>query len=294
MRGVSVVCVLHDSAADFELLLDSIDHHLPRRPELVVVDTGSADDGAQMAALRGAEVVSLPDNPGFGAANNAGIARATGDVCVLLNPDITLVDAGLERLVAAARRQDALHVPRLRHHDASVQDSAHPLPGTLRALLPAVVPPALLPERERVRAQPWRSERPRPVGWAIAAAVAARTATLRALGPFDPDAFLFYEDMDLCLRARAAGIPTILHPGVELLHTGQHATSRLGPEAIRMGARRRREVVGSRLGARALALDDLAQGLTFATRIAARRLRGSRAERERTQLRALLEARGRP
>ena len=28
-------------------------------------------------------------------------------------------------------------------------------------------------------------------------------ATLRALGPFDADAFLFYEDLDLCLRARA-------------------------------------------------------------------------------------------
>jgi len=291
MRDVTVVCVLHDSAPDLEMLLDSIDHHLTRRPQLVVVDTGSADDGPQMAGLRGAEVISLPGNPGFGAANNAGVARARGDVCVLLNPDVALVDAGLERLAAAARARDALHVPRLRSLDAEIQDSAHPLPGTLRALLPAVVPPALLPARERVRAEPWRSDRPRPVGWAIAAALAARTATLRALGPFDPSAFLFYEDMDLCLRARAAGIPTLLHPGVELLHAGQHATRRLGPEAIRMEARRRREVVRARLGPGALARDDLAQGLTFATRIAARTLQRRSAERERAQLRALLEAR---
>jgi GT2 family glycosyltransferase len=156
-----------------------------------------------------------------------------------------------------------------------------------------VAPPGLLPARERIRAEPWRSERPRPVGWAIAAAMAARTATLRALGPFDRDAFLFYEDMDLCLRARAAGVPTLLHPGVELLHAGQHATSRLGTDAISMGARRRREVVGARLGPRALALDDLAQGLTFATRTAARLLERRPSERERTQLKALLEARRR-
>lgn len=291
MRGVSVVCVLHDSGPELEILLDSIDHHLSRRPELVVVDTGSADDGPQIAALRGAEVVSLPDNPGFGAASNAGVARASGDVCLLLNPDIALVDAGLERLVAAARERDALHAPRLRSFDAVVQDSAHPVPGRLRALLPAVAPPALLPARERLRAEPWRSERPRAVGWAIAAALAARTATLRALGPFDPDAFLFYEDMDLCLRARAAGVPTLLHPGVELLHAGQHATSRLGPEVLRMGARRRRAVVGARLGPRALALDDLAQGLTFATRIAARTLERRPSTRERAQLRALRDAR---
>jgi len=291
VRGVSVVCVLRDSGPELEVLLDSIDHHLPRRPQLVVVDTGSGDDGPQMAALRGADVISLRDNPGFGAANNAGVARATGDVCLLLNPDVTLVDAGLERLVAAARAHDALHVPRLRGPDAEVQDSVHPLPGTLRAVLPAVAPPGLLPARERVRAQPWRSDRPRPVGWAIAAAVAARTATLRGLGPFDPAAFLFYEDMDLCLRARAAGVPTVLHPGVELLHAGQHSTRRLGDEAIRAGARRRREVVGARLGPRAQALDDLTQGLTFATRAASRVLERRPSARERLQLRALLQAR---
>jgi len=55
MRSVSVVCVLHDSAPDLEVLLDSIDRHLDRRPELVVVDTGSADDGPQIAALRAAQ-----------------------------------------------------------------------------------------------------------------------------------------------------------------------------------------------------------------------------------------------
>jgi hypothetical protein len=50
-------------------------------------------------------------------------------------------------------------------------------------------------------------------------------------------------------------------------------------------------VVGDRLGARALALDDLAQGLTFATRAAARALERCPAGRERTQLHALLQAR---
>jgi hypothetical protein len=61
-----------------------------------------------------------------------------------------------------------------------------------------------------------------------------------------------------------------------------------------MGARRRRQVVGARLGARAVALDDVAQGLTFATRIAARTLGRRRATRERTQLQALMQARRRP
>ena len=78
MNGVTVVCVIHDSAPELEILLDTIDHHLRRRPQLVVVDTGSSDDGPQLAALRGAEVVSLPGTPGSGPAANAGVARSTG------------------------------------------------------------------------------------------------------------------------------------------------------------------------------------------------------------------------
>ncbi|HEY6397661.1 MAG TPA: hypothetical protein VIX82_09430, partial [Solirubrobacteraceae bacterium] len=55
--------------------------------------------------------------------------------------------------------------------------------------------------------------------------------------------------------------------------------------------KRRREVVGTRLGSRARALDDGAQMLTFATRIAARRVLGRDAHREHAQLRALIHAR---
>jgi N-acetylglucosaminyl-diphospho-decaprenol L-rhamnosyltransferase len=158
--------------------------------------------------------------------------------------------------------------------------------------LPALVHPPLLPHGLRVRAEPWRSDQPRPVGWAIAACLAARTTTLRRLGPFDPDTFLFYEDLDLCLRARAAGVPTELHPDIRLRHAGAHATERrFRGEPVELLAHRRREVVSARLGRRALALDDAAQALTFATRIAARALLRRDASRERAQLHALRRAR---
>ena len=288
----TAVVVLHDSAPDLARLLDSIEANLPERPQLVVVDSGSRDAGADLARERGAEVVELAGNRGFGAASNAGVARASTDVVALLNPDVELLDAGLLDLVALARERDALLAPRLLNADGSTQRSAHPLPGRARALLPALVHPPLLPARLRVPAEPWRAQALRTVGWAIAAALVARTATLRALGPFDADAFLFYEDLDLCLRARAAGVPTEVHPEVALRHAGGHATGpAFGGEPHDLQARRRREVVAARLGRRALALDDAAQGLTFATRIAARTVVRRDTGRERAQLRALLRAR---
>lgn len=287
----TAVVVLHDSEPELRVLLDSIDAHLPVPPQLVVVDSGSRDGGPDLAAERGAEVVALAGNPGFGAASNAGVERARHDVTVLLNPDCELVDASLLVLAQLARSHaDALHAPRLLNRDGSVQRSVHPRPGTLGTLLPALVHPPLLPRALRERAEPHRATTAHTVGWAIAACLAAQTATLRRLGPFDPAVHLFAEDLELALRARAAGIPTVLHPGLTLRHAGGHATLRDG-EPFDLLARRRREAIASTLGRRALAIDDLAQALTFATRAAGHSVLGGDPVRPRRQLAALRRAR---
>jgi GT2 family glycosyltransferase len=288
--SLAVVTVLHDSAPDLRRLLASLDANRPA--QVVAVDAGSADDGPRLAAAWGAEVIDAGD-VGFGAANNAGLERVTAAVTVLLNPDIVVRRPEvLDRLARHARREDALHVPRLRNPDGSPQRSAHPLPGTAGALLPALVHPRALPRALRLHADPWRATGEREVGWAIAAAVAGRTATLRGLGPFDPAQFLFFEDLDLCLRARARGVPTMLHPDLELEHRGGHSTRpAYDGEPHELLARRRRAVVAANLGRRAAALDDAAQALTFATRAAARAVLRRDAGRERAQLRALVRAR---
>jgi GT2 family glycosyltransferase len=270
MTSFDVVTVIHDSADHVVRLLESLDRHAPGQARVVVVDTGSVDDGAERAREWAAEVIELPDNPGFGAANNAGLAVARHDVTALLNPDVELLDDGLPRLVDRARQTTALLAPRLLNPDGTTQDSVHPRPGRARELLPALVP--------RGPGRPWRSDRRKAVGWATAAALVARTEVLRGLGPFDPDAFLWYEDLDLCLRAEAVEH----HPDVALLHAGGHSTG----DDLEARARRRREVVGARLGPRALAWDDLAQAITFARAAPFR-------ARPRAQLRALRAARGR-
>jgi GT2 family glycosyltransferase len=287
----TVVVVLHESAAELAVLLRSLDAHLTARPQVVVVDTGAPDGGAEHAAAWGAEVLERRDNPGFGAASNAGVERARHPVTVLLNPDCELLDDALDRLAgAAARHPGALHAPRLLDPDGSIQRSAHPLPGTIGALAGALVHPPVLPTALRDRLEPYRTEWPRTVGWAIGACLAAGTAVLRELGPFDPAAHLFAEDMELCLRARATGRPTILHPELRIRHTGGHATQRDG-EPFDVLARRRREVVRATRGPRALALDDLAQAATFATRALGHALLGGDASRPWRQLVALSGAR---
>lgn len=270
----TIVTVIHDSAAELTRLLDSVARHLDPPPEVIVVDSGSADDGLARARAAGARTIALDGNPGFGAANNAGVAAAGHDVAVLLNPDVKLLDDGLGCLAAAAARRDVLLAPRLLNVDGSIQRSAWPVPGRLSALPATFVP------------GPLRRQPEGEVGWVLGAAIAARTALLRELGPFDPEAFLFYEDLDLCLHARERGIAVVLDPSVRVTHSGGHTTTpTFGGEPIELHTRRRREVVGARLGARALTLDDAAQALTFTMR--------AWRPRDRAFLRALVAARRR-
>ena len=291
MTAFAIVTVIHDSERDLPRLLDSIERHLSPRPQVVVVDSGSSDEGGALAAARGARVVTLDSNRGFGAGCNAGLEIVEAPVTALVNPDVELLDGGLERLAAEAARCEALIAPRLLNSDGSVQDSAHPTPGRLEALVPALVPRPLLPPPLRRRYEPWRSDRPRPVGWAVAACLVARTDLLRRLGPFDPAAFLFYEDMELCLRARGAAIPTLLRPQVALRHRGGASTvPALGARELCMRARRRREVVALE-GSTALALDDLAEAVTYSARAGAKRLARRGGGLELARLRALRGAR---
>ena len=251
------------------------------------MDSGSRDGGAALAAERGAEVVRLDGNLGFGAGCNAGIERVTEPVTAFVNPDVELLDDGLARLARDALAGGALLAPRLLNADGTVQDSAHPLPGRAGAFLPAMLPRRLLP----TRFEPWRGERPRTVGWAVAACILGRTDELRSLGPFDPDAFLFYEDLELCLRARRAGIPTIYRPDVAVRHLGGTSTARALSEDrdLELRARRRREVMATE-GRVRLAVDDLSEATTFALRGVSRALGGG-GKIERRRLRALLRAR---
>jgi len=289
VTGFAIVTVIHDSEPELPGLLDSIALLPEPRPRVIVVDSGSADGGPALAAGRGAEVIALDGNRGFGAGCNAGIERVTEPVTAFVNPDVELLDEGLARLAGDAAAGGALLAPRLLNADGSVQDSAHPLPGRLETLLPALLPRRLLP----ARFEPWRSERAREVGWAVAACILGRTDELRAVGPFDADAFLFYEDMELCLRARRAGMPTILRPDVAVRHLGGASTGRALAEErdLDLRARRRREVMAQE-GRLPLAVDDLSEGITFAVRGAAKALVG-RGQIERRRLRALLRARRR-
>jgi len=290
-----LVTVTHDSAGELEALLDSVALHLPG-VRLIVVDCGSRDRSVELARLRPwASATALGENVGFGRACNLGLEEVRAPVTALVNPDVELIDDSLLTLAAQAMRSDRperLLAPLVLNADATRQDTAHPAPGSGADLIRSLIPPALVPGRAGALLAPWRAGAPRRVGWAVGCALVAQTSTLRRLGPFDESIFMFAEDLELGLRARQQGVETWFWPAARVIHHGAHSTRPwFGGEPFELLARARHDAVSQRLGARRAALDDRAQMVTFASRLALKRAVGRPAVRERHQLAAVASLR---
>jgi GT2 family glycosyltransferase/glycosyltransferase involved in cell wall biosynthesis len=288
---LALVTVTHNSAAELQALLDSVDHHLPG-VRVIVVDCASTDDSVEVARRHPA-AVSIPAgaNLGFGRACNLGLAQVTEPVTVFVNPDVELLDDSLRSLAAELVRPDGpgrLLAPLVISPDGTRQDTVHPAPGSAAERLRVFLPPTLVPPRLGTGLAPWRATAPRPVGWAVGCALGARTATLRELGPFADSIFMYGEDLELGLRAARQGVATWFWPRARVLHHQAHASVRVyGGEPFPQLAQARHDALAQANGPRAAVADDRVQTMLFATRIAAKRLLGRDADRERRQLTAV-------
>jgi N-acetylglucosaminyl-diphospho-decaprenol L-rhamnosyltransferase len=297
--GMALVTVTHNSAAAVDRLLGSVDLHLPGA-RVIVVDSGSVDGSATAAraAAPRATVLELGANVGFGRASNAGVAEVDEPICVLISPDVELVDGSLADLAAdllAPGAPERILAPAVLSPDGSRQETGHLDPDSRLLWLKALVPPAALPAPLRTLVEPWRSQRSRRVGWAVGACLVAPTPTLRRLGPFDERIFLFAEDLDLGLRAADAGVETVFRPDARVVHLDAHSTGpAFGGEPFELLARQRRAVIGERRGAEAAERDDQISGVTYLNRILLKTLLRRPAAREREQLAALRHVRDEP
>ncbi len=293
--ALEIVTVTHNSAAMLPGLLVSVERQLPGTI-VHVVDCASSDETVAVAERSPVtRVTRLERNVGFGMGCNIGLRQVSAPAVALLNPDVELIDRSLLELSAElgrSDRPDRLLAPLVLNSDGTRQDTVHPEPGSPRDVLGALVSPSALPAWAGRTIAPWLASSPRRVGWAVGCALLGRSETLRRLGPFDERLFMYAEDLDLCLRARREGVETWLWPGARVIHHRAHSSTRaFGGEPFELLARSRRQVVARRLGATRAAVDDRAQALTFASRIAVKQALGRPAARERRQLEALLAAR---
>jgi GT2 family glycosyltransferase len=212
--SVSVILVLHDRFPQTLMVLAALRAQYPGNIELVLIDSGSADETGQISRyVHGARLMHFDSDIGLVRAHNAALHCATADAVLFLSNEVELapgaIAAALHRLASDARI-GAVGGKIVRAH-GRLQEAGRIIwrdgrtLGYLRDASPSV------PEANFVRA----------VDFCSSVFLLARNALLRQLEGFD-DAFPpgDYEDADLCVRIAEAGHSVSYDPAVVIYHHG--------------------------------------------------------------------------
>lgn len=155
-----------------------------------------------------------PANPGFGAGCNALARDSHARWLVFLNPDTELVtwpwsehDPPADSIVGALV--------------LGSRDPGEHWGTTFRV-------------RDEI-ARSWlrhRGSKPMGVGFVSGAAMLIESGAFARLDGFDERYFLFYEDIDLCMRGNAAGVPTMVEERWQVRHSRAHSTRPMFASAL--------------------------------------------------------------
>ena len=187
----------------------------------IVVDNASTDGSAEVAARLGIAVIRNAANEGYGRANNRGVAAATTPFVLIINPDVILDQGAVAALLdAATRYPDAgLLAPTLIEPDGRIFFQPRSL---LAPYLPNPAGTSRIPEGDCCA--PFLS----------GAVFLMRRDLFLALGGFDANIFLFYEDDDLCRRIADAG-HALVHVAGAVARHGRGRSSAPAPGRIFRG-----------------------------------------------------------
>jgi GT2 family glycosyltransferase len=217
---LSILTPLFNCLPHTQAMLASLRPSLPASLdwELIFVDDASTDGTRDwLGTLAGDQrirVLLQPENVGFAAANNRAAAAATGDILALLNNDLELAPGWLEPMLAALdSRPDAALVGNVQRtpagaiHHTGIFINAHGKPEHDRRLPEARDGGAgFLVRRGLGEGGTPATNAIRDVVITTAACALIRREIFTRLHGFDEAFRNGHEDVDLCLRARAAGL----------------------------------------------------------------------------------------
>jgi len=209
--------------------------------ELIVVDNDSQDGSFEQISKAVTEqgwdrdgrvrVIQSGHNGGFGAGNNVGIRAGLSDgtapdYVYLLNSD-AFPDPGAIRLLQEhldTHPETGFVGSYIHGEEGEVHHTAFRFPGIFSELEFAVRTGPVSRLLARYVVAPALPEKTCPVDWVAGASLMMRQNVLDEIGLFDERFFLYFEETDLCRRAKLAGWPTTYVRTSEVTHIGSVST----------------------------------------------------------------------
>lgn len=195
--------------------LTALLQQVPPPDEVIVADNHSDDGSRDFVAQHFPEVrvVDTGANKGPCFARNVGVAAARHELCLLVDNDVVLRPGALAAMHRALESDPRTAMVQARSLCADEPERVHYDSADLHFLGTLV----LHNWYRKLADSPWPRE---PVGAAIALCVLVRREPYLAVGGFDPNLFILYEDNQLSYKLRMRGHLVRLAEGALCLHKG--------------------------------------------------------------------------
>jgi GT2 family glycosyltransferase len=153
--------------------------------------------------------VELNQNIGYAAANNKGFSCASKKHICFLNPDTYGFSDNIMEITSQLH-DHVIISPSILSEDGTVQKWSVGNEISISEILK---------NNCGLNDEPWLSKYETPVMWASGAALFVNRGTFERIGKFDENFFLYFEDADLCYRAREEKIEILYNPLISIYHS---------------------------------------------------------------------------
>jgi hypothetical protein len=205
-------------------LTSLINHQDDLKVQILVADNDSQDGSADMVAESFPEItlLRLKENLGFSGGHNALLPFSTGRIHVLVNSDIELQPGCLAIINQRFAQQPNIGIlgPQLRWEDGRIQKSCRHFPTVARLLVDATMVNRVFTRLDPYRMLQFSHETPCAVDQIMGAFFAIRRKLIDQIGFLDQRFFMYFEEVDYCLRCVQAGHSVWFEPHAVVIHTG--------------------------------------------------------------------------
>jgi GT2 family glycosyltransferase len=232
---LSIIIVGWNVCDDLVRCLRSVERHAPSEPcEVIVIDNASVDGTVDTVRREFPHVTVLAngENRGFAAANNQGLARATGRYILLLNPDTVVRTGALDTMIQYMEVHEDVGVcgPLLLNSDGSIQASVRRFPNFRSALYRNTIFRNIglfRTDYRRFMMCDFTYDRLCEVDQVMGAALMTRRSVVEQIGRLDERFFMYFEEVDFCYRVRRAGWRVTFIPQAQITHRGQASAEQI-------------------------------------------------------------------
>lgn len=222
---VSVIVVNYNTAHLLHEMFAALDAARgPLKLQVIVIDNASRDDSVAVMRRDFADIQLIVNesNVGFGRANNQALPFLNGRHVLLLNTDAFVSADTLGKTVEYLDTHPDCGIlgVRLTGRDGELQPSCRYAPTLANTFLSRTGLTKLFPRVRLVDDMAWDHQSVRECDWVPGCYYLVRREVIDQVGLFDPRFFLYYEEVDHCRRAQAAGWKIVFYPFTSVVHIG--------------------------------------------------------------------------